>query len=840
MKLLYVVALGAIVLSVSHSAGSLALGDTNAGANGQADQAAPVAAPMRTLQYSPEFTADQILNGDLPGRPASPPPLPVSFDTAGFAADRVFHVPPVGVHPRILFGPQDLPGIRERLAHTESGRQMLAFARRQVADGLDKPGTWENQLYEDLLRGDLAAFGKLYKADEPLAYVAGNSPINAAAKPATKWHHRDPFGMALEVKAFLCLLDGDSRQGARLGTALAAYALYYKPRIEKAAAGPFGDNWWRSMRSAVDGWPFLPYAYDFDYNFMTPAQRATTRGVLALMTKGRYTLGMELPPHWRIWNFLGLSMYECLFALAIEGEPGYDPRIYKRCVEVVRDYLAYATNPSGMAHESVGYHSAGMSHTSFVMIAMANRGDNFFTESHYRAQLDRWYLQALQPYGGEWFSDGDLGNFPPATEPLMIAKYFYPDDAKLDYVFQNTTEVRHGNFGTDLYIVEAMITASDPRRDAAGKLVDYKAGAVFNLPDTYADEHRGVVITRDAWTPNALYLNFECHPDTVFASHDHADRGRFVLSALGRNWAWQDSRPHDTAEASSVLIDDAGQGFFPTYAKWLGMTDTAAGTFAGCDATYPYDWKWRKEAGMWPDDDPRLQTPFYETQRNNSPALDRATTEYDPSPSVVAYYKDYLAGNPRMWDEDSWVVRQPNNPVQYAFRSAGLVRGPHPYALVVDDIRKDASPHTYKWLMQLEEDLYVAAQSRHDGMRDVVLAEKKGNRRLLLRFFEGTEGSGEAVAEHVGADYKLAGQAAQHPILYRLTVPTMAVTYASKVLLYPFHAGEPLPDSTWNPVANKATFGGDDSADEIDFSRGSDGRTHAAILRAGRQVAATP
>jgi hypothetical protein len=805
-----------------------------------AQQAVPVdPAPIRHLEYPPEFTAEQILNGNL-GRPPSPPPFPVTFDDEGFAKDRLFHVPPIGVHPRILFGPQDLPGIRKRLANTASGRQMLAFSRKQLADGIDKPGTWENMLYQYLLKGDIGAFSKLYRTqDAPI--VSGNANVTGAMKPATKWHHRDPFAMGLEVKAFVCLLDDDKAEGARLGTVLAAYALYFKPRIEQAAAGPYGDNWWRSMRAAVDGWPHLPYAYDFDYNFMTPEQQKTVRGVLSLITKGRYTLGMDLPPHWRNWNFLGLSFYECLFSLAIEGEEGYDPRIYKRTLEVVRDYLAYAINPSGMAHESVGYHSAGMTHTSFVMIAMANRGDNFFTQSHYRAQLDQWYLQTMQPYGGEWLSDGDLQTFPPGTEPLMVAKYFYPKDAKLDFVFQNLPEVRHGSFAIDLSIVETMITASDPDRDASGKLIDYKAGAAFHLPDTYADEHRGVVITRNEWTPDAMYLNFECHPDTTFASHDHSDRGRFVLAALGRNWAWEYSRVHETGGISSVLIDDAGQGFFPTYAKWLGMTDTDGATFAGCDASYAYDWKWFKESGMWPDDDPRLKTQTYSTLRSHVPLLDKSITEYDPSPNVVAYYKDYLAGNPRMWDEDSWVVRQPNNPVLYAFRSAGLVRGEHSYALVVDDIKKDSSPHEFKWLMPMQDDLVLQKQSHHDSVHDIILAEKNGNRRLLLRVFDGPDASGEAVAEHLGEDYKLQNNPTQHVLVYRLTIPEKATTYASKVLLYAFHEGDPLPATTWNSATGKATvrWSGEED-DELDFKTGADGRTGVVVLREGKQIAVTP
>jgi hypothetical protein len=795
--------------------------------------------PTGHLVYSKEYTPEQILNGVFPGRPPAPPPLPVSFDADGFAKDRIFHVPAPGQHPRILFSAEDLPGIRARLQSTRSGRQMLAFVRLQLAKGIDKPGTWENRLYTDLLRGDLDDFGRLYKPGNSGMPGKNLTDADAVLKPATKWHHRDPFGVAMEMKAFVCLIDQDQREGARLGQAIAAWAAYYKPRVEAAAAGRYRNNWWRSMRAAVEQWPFLPFAYDWDYNYMTDQQRSATREVLARLTGGRYSLGMDLPAHWRNWNFLGMSMYEVLYALAIEGEPGYDPRVYRRGVDVVRDFLAYAINPSGMAHESIGYHGAAMGHFSELMIAMANRGDNFFTQSHYRANLDQWYVQALQPYGREWTSDGDLGNFPPSDESLMVAKYFYPNDARLDYVFQNLPVVQKDNFSTDFFMEPMLITAQDAARDRGGKLMDYHAGADFHLPLSFADEHRGVMIARSAWNPDALYMNFTCHPDTTFASHDHADRGRFALSAGGRNWALQDSRPHESAQTSLVLIDGEGEGFFAPPAQWLGMSDTADASLAGCDMKYPYSWQWRKEAATWSRTDSRLEFPHYAPLKEKVDELVGQSWEYDPTPGVVAYYANYLKGNPLMWDEDSWVVRQPHNPVLYAFRTAGVVRGAHPYALVIDDLKKDGQAHVYDWIMQLPEDVYLKQQSRHDGMLDITLAEQKGPRRLLLRFFEaGSEQTPQdATAEHFRTEYKLMGLQAQGGAMYRLNVPARAVAYRGKALLYAYREGEELPRSQWDAKAGRATAEWNGQSDELAFDQESSGRSAVSVRRGGKVIA---
>ena len=53
-------------------------------------------------------SADVILN-DQVGWPPSPGVDVVLKDELGFDRSRLYHVPAVGVHPRILFAPEDLP-----------------------------------------------------------------------------------------------------------------------------------------------------------------------------------------------------------------------------------------------------------------------------------------------------------------------------------------------------------------------------------------------------------------------------------------------------------------------------------------------------------------------------------------------------------------------------------------------------------------------------------------------------------------------------------------------------------------------------------------------------------
>jgi hypothetical protein len=67
-----------------------------------------------------------------------------------------------------------------------------------------------------------------------------------------------------------------------------------------------------------------------------------------------------------------------------------------------------------------------------------------------------------------------------------------------------------------------------------------------------------------------------------------------------------------------------------------------------------------------------------------------------------------------------------------------MVRGPHPYAIIVDDVKKDQQKRTYDWYMQIPDDVEFVPQA--DGI--TLLAERNeervsgrpnvGSRRLLV------------------------------------------------------------------------------------------------------------
>jgi hypothetical protein len=176
------------------------------------------------------------------------------------------------------------------------------------------------------------------------------------------------------------------------------------------------------------------------------------------------------------------------------------------------------------------------------------------------------------------------------------------------------------------------------------------------------------------------------------------------------------------------------------------------------------------------------------------------------------------------------------NPVEYAFRTGGLIRGKYPYALVVDDVKKDDQQHTYTWQMQLAEDLAVD-KALQDGILDLTLVED-GPRRCLVRCVEaGGRAIDPATAEASGHDpYKYTDRYKKPAQNNRLTIAARSATGDFKVLVYPHNPGMPQMKTTWNAGRTKLTVSIGAQVDVFTFDKQADGRTMVSLSRAGRRI----
>ncbi|MGN6504481.1 MAG: hypothetical protein ACTHM6_02855, partial [Tepidisphaeraceae bacterium] len=752
----------------------------------------------------------------------------------------------------------DLPGLRKRWKETDTGRRAEAALHRRLADAI-KPGSPARALYDALVAGDTDA-----------AMTAINAHPNLLGTVA---HYQFYMPTVITWQALDALVNENESEGKAAAAALTTWAKLIRPYVDRDLDSPMNDDVFRiaAMPNVGDapkgttfagrfrellGYHLVGYAYDFAYNFMDDAQRSTVRSLIAKATAGRLWMGARLPHHFRNWNWIEIGLSQPLLSLAIEGEDGYDPRVFKLGCQIAQDYFTYGITAKGTATEAVGYMNFGLVWGNPFAVAAQRRGETVLTHSHYRALAD-WYVQCYQPgSAGFYQSHGDGGDTGPQPWTLSVWRYFFPTDPRVDFLWQNyVRSVKGDPFGTPFHLIEPLLFACDGPADSNGKPVDYADGAALHAPLTDFDPTRSSLMTRSAWSPTAAAVQFECRTDSVGASHEHADRGNFTFSALGRSWAREYFRSVETKFHNCVLIDGIGQGYWPGPGKWLGLKDSDWALTAACDAKDAYGWWWPKQiVSEDPKSFVRFQFPRWagylaEAQRFHA-NYGQTPLKRDPRPSVKAHWAGFLDTDPRMWDEDSWPVRLPFNPVQRAFRTIAFVRGPAPYMVVVDDLQKDDRSHLYEWLMMPGADTELLSAKGNDVTlgdiaavhdADGIPKPKAGDRELLVRVLNmappATAGDWPAKPairlETFERQDTLTPDGRSFGVDKRLVIPCRAVAPDFKILLFPHLHGQPVPKTTWNADQTELTIELKGQTDHLHFTKQPDGRTHVELERQG-------
>ncbi|MEI8045133.1 MAG: hypothetical protein WCL11_27220, partial [Verrucomicrobiota bacterium] len=637
--------------------------------------------------------------------------------------------------------------------------------------------------------------------------------------------------------AFICMIEQSPERTKNCSEALATLAKILNGPITFGAAKSNPDI-------------NLGLSYDFLYNNLSEEQRSTVRGALSATTKGKTSAGMELKPEQRTYNFLSHGMGLVLTALCIEGEEGYDPEIYPKSVDVLRDLHTYGVYPQGAPSEDMHYYNFGMgSGGAKAMVAFARRGDNIIGHPHYQAARN-WYLHDMEPFGYAFSMHGDNPNdHGGLLDNYILRKKVWPNDPVGDFVWRNRVKDDYSgiNYCGD-YIFTA-IFPSDWNGSTASErapVIDQWGADAANKPDvkpvmpwdpealkqplSFFDPDRGLLMTRSEWDKNALALHFECKMDEGGPSHSHANRNDVSLSALGRKWAVD--RGFHIAESkhhNMVLIDGRGEGFFCGSGKVVSYLDTPALTFICGDAKDAYQWRYQFSG------------------RNENPQSKGFDWQDIPG-------------------RDS-VIRALDNPVRKAFRSVLLMRGPHPYVLMLDDIQKDEQVRLYEWLLQTPDDLQALSIKGNDmilGVAEIGAADKAGKitavevksakaateaaPRLLVRVLDiaavkdnRTNDAGDLLkyetfnvrrSANTGSD-KDAG------LGKRAVVSSFSVSPDYKILLYPHRDGQTLPSSAWSADRKTLTITDKDVKDVFTFTQGEDGLTACTLLRNEGQVFAS-
>lgn len=463
--------------------------------------------------------------------------------------------PKLGVHPRILFGPDELPAIRNRTKSTGSGKKAYEIVKR-TANHLRNGHLKE--FYRALIRGDRNAIRKT---------------------PNCFW--LDKARMVLSYEAYIILID-DIR-GSRadeFARALTTFAEMTGGFYKKDVCNWSGDDHF----ALAD----LAYAYDFAYHVLSNTQRTKIRNAVAAKLNGKVGYGMDMPKNDRIappnFQMHGMSYY--ILNLAFEGQPGFNPSLNTKAEALAWDFVEREIHRDGTPREDMHYFNFGMEHGAEAFIAMARRGHGIINHDNYRRMLN-WYIYSVEPYGYKFSTHGDtIRQGGGLMDNYTLLKYVWPNSRPLDYAWRNRMGDNYDKFNQfHDYLLPAIF--------GANLLSESRDAATIGMPLAFYSEDRGFSVARSSWQNDAISLRFSSRVDLHTTGHYHSDQNSFTLSARGRDWIkdWGYHSYRDF-QHNLVLIDGQAQGYFPSASEFPIFIHNDVITTSVGDAQYAYTYRW--------------------------------------------------------------------------------------------------------------------------------------------------------------------------------------------------------------------------------------------------------
>jgi hypothetical protein len=821
------------------------------------------------------------------------PEVPQSdYDFTGFNQKLLgSKVPPPGVYPRVLFSPEDIPGLAARIKSSRAGQKSLMEMAYLFKKSWWDPATSDGQVFAKLSSGNL----KGLEWDAPPGTPAGAYPaLFKGEKPGIYFSHVSYVPECLTSMALYCLLTSDDLHGRQ---AAAAIANYYKLReplldeINSISDSEYGSSYtrpdgsvvifngsgstthWRThggLGGGIGAHMNLGLALDFAGKWMTPDEKDSVRRFIAKATYGRRSYGQDGPIRWRDINWVTWDLSDYLAVTSIEGLEGYDPEVSAAGARTVKAFLNFGIDDSGIIYESNGKTPGGLQFLTLSMVSLARRGDNQWGNPHWRKFLPA-EVQTVSPTGRVNVNSGT--QYVPYSRQYLSFQFveemksFFPDEHYADYLLN-----RAGLFGGlreetvrqwlmndfDPATYQSQMEATRNLRLPSPTYPGFVHGVLYsadfdatprqdlNFPLDFSAPVHGLFSSSSDRTSRATWINMLVRPDHYLgAGHHHADAGMFHFSALGVDWFTQSPFPgvydgkyfnlvqvdgHSEAETIPKMING-----YNARATYLGAVMQPSGAAAAADLTYAYSYRWMTQPPQRFDDYTK-----------------NLGWELEPDPHILSMFAGTGLYKMRPWWPTSNysnyypTLRAPFNPMQYVFRTVGLVRGPHPYSFIADDLKKDDSTHLYQWAGMLNGGVIKASQ---DGL--------PANELALAYTPPPSEGVGPPPASPtllvvtLGQEKADAGSApliqydtatgppnakGQSMPYNRLLINQQATEVHYRVLLLPMEKGGRPPSIQYDKASQTASVDWGDQHDQIIFSTDSAHRTYIRVQRGGETL----
>ena len=749
-----------------------------------------------------------------------------------------------GEHPRMFFSAADLPKFRQRISVAGSAAynawmNVLAYANAlKMTYNINA-----NYAKPDWMAGSFGIRGRV-----PLQRIGGYANredyytilANGSIPASQTW----PVMQAASAEALRCIVENDSVAAKTLAKVLVTATQMEQARRaanDKVVAVGQPVNVSTSRMWAIG----MGMAYDFIYNWMTPTQKQFLHDELVTISAWQDNYGTFNNADYSRSNWATFS-YWTFDLMSLESETGFNNLKYKGLYRSVRNFMTNGYFDSGAIFEGEG--------KSLMALDAVATYDRVATK------------YGLQPLSQHPVIENHFGNFtalsvlPTQTNfvlfdiiggmgkdlctPLdvVMAKYYYPNNPKIDFVYRTVVGTDYHNFPNRMDnnwngVIMCAIFAMDynPAQPTPQAL---------NLPLSFFCGQRALMLTRSGWDTDASFLTM--HVRGASGGHPYRDRNGIMFTGKGRSWI---TIPYHGGEnwgwaCSTVLIDGREQSN-TTPGRVVDYVDNANATFMVGDAKYCWDWVWDSTTSTFSG----TQATFTDLANNNVDfgyawqPVEQSFNDFAYTKNTAALYSQPMKMAAHWLLPDGYVEsrkRQVNTPVIKSFRTSGLVRGTHPYTLIIDDIQRNAMAARYDWNITLMSDVVrvtnlptgcQASDIVLGGSADITSGSLKTNASgLLIRVLDQ---NGAPVSVQLKMNI---GQSNEQ--INVLTLSTQAISPNYKIMMFPFRNGEALPSTTWNTQRNQVTVTFSDQTDLVTFTPAASGKTDVVITRNGTTIVA--
>ncbi len=785
----------------------------------------------------------------------------VNFNQEGVR--KVNQVPAPGVHPRIYFGPDDLPEIRKNLKETQCGqgcwKNILSWTEMMKGNYDDKadyaqPDVWNGNFGG--LHGRVPLFRLGVPRSNGMAYNHNtlakdiyDGLANGTAKTFPEF-----FWDAFSIEAFRCLIEKDETGAKKLGSA-AMTAL--KIDITKRDSIRLANHITKPNEQPIGRFQ-LAFIYDFIYNWLTPEQKKAIHDELAENTWSHDNYGTFNTAEASRSNWATFS-YWLFEVLAIEGEPGFNDLKVKGMYRGWHNLMTYGWFQSGATFEGEAKNQLGMDGVlSFAKRTALYGFEDIAGHPYLQAYARQFLPHSIIPMQDGFIKYDLLGGCHGKSgganiSDLLGLKYMFPNDKKIDWVYHvamkdsysNVPDRPDGYFNALLFF-SIFATDFDKNNNDPSKL---------DLGNTFFCGERSLMMTRSSWTTkDALMLNL--HTRQANGGHPSSDRNAIMVAGAGRVWSpIQGGYAFDNFKQSVVVIDKHSQDEHSP-ASMVDFKDEPLATFAVGDAKYAWDYnnkEQERKKGYYTVADVRAGK--VEMPKTGNWELEPNSVNHFSYLKLPYRYLEVPRSETPHWILPTGAVRpflrQENFRVIKAFRTAGIVRTEKPFALIIDDIQKDDKVHHYDWILTLEHDIQIVSKSKiNEHEMDIILTgndpeQIKGwDKDSLPANYSGKVPSKQpmllvrvldmnntiSVNEVNIEEWRSNKPKSNESNVRKLIIPVDAVSPNFKVFLYPYHEGDELPKTSWSGHHTKVIVKwSKGQKQEIDFRNNVDGRTHLNI-----------